>query len=75
MILSQSRTHVILKASFVSRYNTDAEKSNFSSFIFHLCLKDYFLLATLLDFENLQGLVLNFLLGYGEFSTRPSIIP
>ena len=73
MILSQSRTHVILKASFVSRYNTDAEKSNFSSFIFHLCLKDYFLLATLLDFENLQ--VFNFLLGYGEFSTRPSIIP
>ena len=67
-------THATLKAFLVCRNNTDAERSNFSSFIFHLYLKDYFLSATLLAFENLWGLGFNFLRGLREFSTRPSII-
>ena len=62
MFFSQSRTHALSKAFFVSRNNTDADISNFSSFIFHLFLKYYFLSATLLSRKPLGSGV--------EFSSR-----
>ena len=50
-------------------------KAIFPHLFFIYSWKIIFLSATLLAFENPWGLVFNFLLGFGEFSSCPSIVP